>query len=65
MPHSSHKNVNAPMDAWDRNRLAIALFEIRDALALLCVDQGALERVHAAIHNFANEVDPSISEDSP
>ena len=57
MPHSSQKNVNAPMDARDRERLSIALFEIRDALALLCVDQGALERVDAAVRRFADETE--------
>lgn len=28
MPHSSQKNVNAPMDAWDRQRFGIALLEL-------------------------------------
>ena len=45
MPHSSQKDVNAPMDAWDRQRCALALHELKAQVELLTL---LFKRVSAA-----------------
>lgn len=64
MPHSSQKNVNAPMDAWDRQRFGLALLEIEALLASLLVglsedarQMQQLERVRAAIRRATDETE--------
>lgn len=64
MPHSSLKNVNAPMDAWDRQRFGIALLEIQGVLSDLLEglpddarQMKGLARVRKAVSAAVNEVD--------
>lgn len=72
MPHSSQKDVNKPMDAWDRQRCGIALLELKEQVALLgslvkqsaepfshthsAVDKG-MESVRRAIAKFIDETE--------
>jgi hypothetical protein len=55
MPHSSQKNVNAAMDAWDRQRCGLALLEIVDALAVIHPDERRMRRVREAVRIFIEE----------
>lgn len=64
MPHSSQKNVNAPMDAWDRQRFGLALLEIESLLASLLhgladdtKQMQQLERVRVAIRRATDETE--------
>ena len=68
MPHSSRKDVDGPMDAWDRQRLGLALLEIREHLFLLdniAAQNGeqarrilaSRERVAEAIRKFIDEAE--------
>jgi hypothetical protein len=55
MPHSSQKNVNAPMDAWDRQRCGLALLEIVEALAVIHPDDRRMEHAREAVLRFIDE----------
>lgn len=70
MPHSSHKNVDAPMDAWDRQRCGLALLQISKHLDLLNYHIGemrdensreeiarSMERVRSDIRQFIDETE--------
>lgn len=55
MPHSSMKNVNAPMDAWDRQRLGLALLEIVSALDVIHPDDRRMGEVRDVVRMFIDE----------
>ena len=68
MPHSSNKNVDAAMDAWDRQRCGLALLAISKHLDLLNYHAGeprddqsraeiasSIERVRTEIRKFIDE----------
>ena len=57
MPHSSQKNIDLPMDTWDRQRAGIALLEIVNALAVIHPDERRMRRVREAVRAFIEQRD--------
>ena len=57
MPHSSQKNVNLPMDAWDRTRIGLALLEILGALEAIHPDERRMREVRETVRMMIDERD--------